>query len=102
MNKPDSPRTRFSRQKLQEFFGMEIEGLLYRVELIAVVQEPGYERSRRKRAKQKRMKHLAVMSDKVTWYSLSLPRGVAAELTLWSPLPLASKRFDASLIILLN
>mmetsp|Transcript_13773 Transcript_13773/g.39172 ORF Transcript_13773/g.39172 Transcript_13773/m.39172 type:complete len:236 (+) Transcript_13773:91-798(+) len=64
MNKPDSPRTRFSRQKLQEFFGMEIEGLLYRVELIQIVQEPGYERSRRKRVKQKKMKHLAVLSDK--------------------------------------
>jgi len=65
MNKPDSPRTRFSRQKLQEFFGSEIEGLVYRVELIQLVQEPGFERSRRKRSKQRKMKHLAVLSDNV-------------------------------------
>jgi hypothetical protein len=64
VNKPDSPRTRFSRQKLQEFFGMELHGLLYRVELVQVVQAPGYERSNRKRKRQRKMPELKKMSDK--------------------------------------
>eukprot|EP00009_Paramoeba_aestuarina_P004145 CAMPEP_0201506740 /NCGR_PEP_ID=MMETSP0161_2-20130828/591_1 /ASSEMBLY_ACC=CAM_ASM_000251 /TAXON_ID=180227 /ORGANISM="Neoparamoeba aestuarina, Strain SoJaBio B1-5/56/2" /LENGTH=240 /DNA_ID=CAMNT_0047900917 /DNA_START=439 /DNA_END=1161 /DNA_ORIENTATION=- len=65
VSKPDSPRTRFSRQKLQEFFGMEIDGLLYRVELVQVVSNPGFERSGRKRKRQKKDPHLRKMGDKL-------------------------------------
>mmetsp|Transcript_12676 Transcript_12676/g.17043 ORF Transcript_12676/g.17043 Transcript_12676/m.17043 type:complete len:236 (+) Transcript_12676:143-850(+) len=64
VNKPDSPKTRFSRQKLQEFFGMEISGLLYRVELVQVVHNPGYERSVRKRKRTKKTKVYAQAGDK--------------------------------------
>mmetsp|Transcript_12677 Transcript_12677/g.17047 ORF Transcript_12677/g.17047 Transcript_12677/m.17047 type:complete len:236 (+) Transcript_12677:143-850(+) len=64
VNKPDSPRTRFSRQKLQEFFGMEINGLLYRAELVQVVSNPGYEKSVRKRKRTKKTKVYAQAGDK--------------------------------------
>jgi len=66
VSKPDSPRTRFSRQKLQEFFGMEIDGLLYRVELVQVVSNLGFERSNKKRKRQKKDPHLRKMGDKLS------------------------------------
>lgn len=53
-NKPDSPRTLFSRHKLEDFFGMEVNGLLYRVELVQVVSNPGFDRSSRRRKRLKR------------------------------------------------
>ena len=44
---------------------MEIDGLLYRVELVQVVSNPGFERSNRKRKRQKKDPHLRKMGDKV-------------------------------------
>ena len=48
-NAPDSPRTAFSRQKLSEFFGEDIEGSLCKSELIKCVTKKGFFKSRRGR-----------------------------------------------------
>ena len=51
---------------------MEIDGLLYRVELVQVVSNPGFERSNRKRKRQKKDPHLRKIGDKVRDFSFLL------------------------------
>jgi len=64
-NRPDSPRTRLSRQKLEQFFGMELKGTLIRNEIVQLVEVPAYEKSLFKRRRQKKVAGMKRTAEKL-------------------------------------